>query len=98
MTIEVTANSIPVQYMKPFIRCYPNPASTDVIVQLNEDNAGFILNVIDMLSNKVIITNNIGGENNFSVDISGLKQGVYMLRIEQGNSIYITRFIKLDTN
>lgn len=67
------------------ISCYPNPA-TDML-HLNIGVQNFVTEIYDV-SGKAILRS----ENNKNINVSTLKQGLYFIRINDGNSVLTSRF------
>jgi uncharacterized surface protein with fasciclin (FAS1) repeats len=66
---------------------YPNP-TTDFINISNKNNAGYaVINV-----NGAVVAN--GVVSNSNIDVTSLSKGVYTLRIMDGETLYLGRFIK----
>jgi hypothetical protein len=66
---------------------YPNP-TTDFINVSNKNNAGYaVINV-----NGAVVAN--GVVSNSNIDVTSLSKGVYTLRIMDGETLYVGRFIK----
>lgn len=74
------------QSLTDIIQTYPNPANGSLFVNLNDFNfKDASVKLYNMLGQQVYV-----GQINsslFSIDISGLKSGIYMLKIEQNNSV-----------
>ncbi len=77
---------------------FPNPAYnvSELTLQINELNSGAaVLNIFDLNGRKVKSEEvNITNRNNFSVDISGLSRGLFILQIQQGDLIYRGNLIR----
>lgn len=80
------------QNSQPFgsIDLYPNPATGFVDIAINsfKDNDCEV-SLLDMNGRKVMKTihSSVSGNDHFSLDISGVKPGIYMVRIVSGNEI-----------
>lgn len=75
---------------------YPNPANNEIYIHLSENNS-FVSNVeiINLLGKSVLFVDNLTSQNKTKVDISNLKQGVYILRVRLDNGhTNISRFVK----
>ncbi len=76
-------------------RCliYPNPAKEQLSILLNgNDSQTATVEIIDQLGN-LRFTQSMNG-NNRSLNISGLGQGIYLIRVISGNEAHTQRFVK----
>jgi hypothetical protein len=76
------------------LQLYPNPARTYITLN-TKDEFGIAtnINVLDMAGKNVMqIKTDV--KNNFSVDISSLEKGMYLMKIETENSVYVEKFCK----
>lgn len=82
-------NTPPLYLSTNFVKIYPNPSSDFILIE-NNDNA--ILRLFDM-NGKLVLTKSIySGENR--IDISTLKNGMYIAKIIGSNNIKTTKIIK----
>lgn len=66
------------------LKIYPNPVRNKIYIEGITNN--YNINIYNMLGNKKIVKRNI---NNNSIDVTQLKQGIYILEIEyEGNKRY----------
>ena len=84
-------NNIPAESAS---KVYPNPASTKINFMLNDNMMGGIIKVYNILGSE-LITSEIGN-NNESIDICTLQDGLYVYRILDKNDKLITtgKFLK----
>jgi hypothetical protein len=75
------------------LNLYPNPASGTLNISTSNDlaNNGSIL-IYDMQGRKLMEAGNL--RSNASIDISGLPQGMYMLKYSSGQTSSVKTFIK----
>jgi hypothetical protein len=73
-----------------FVALYPNPATSSIIVQLN-DSKTCTVNIYDITGKSRLNTTIKGLEN--TIDISTLHSGVYFVSIENNGSKKVTRLI-----
>lgn len=71
---------------------YPNPATSNLNVELNSENEGQLnFRIVDMMGRTISneSVENYGGSLHHTINVSNLAKGIYMLRIEseQGNSV-----------
>lgn len=74
------------------INLYPNPASSAISVELGDVSNGGLCKVYDILGEEIISKTFTG--NKFSIDVSGLAKGLYLLKVENENGVEVRRFIK----
>ena len=80
---------------KPEINVYPNPVSDKINVQyFEEGNKQIIANVYNALGQKVVTQSNITieGENNISIDVNNLSNGIYILELVGTEERKVQRF------
>jgi hypothetical protein len=73
------------------LEVFPNPASGDVITLSLPDEAKSTIRLLDA-TGKVVRTYQETGSS-LRVNISGISNGLYLIRAEQGNSIYTRKLI-----
>jgi hypothetical protein len=64
---------------------YPNPAQESVTIQLQNSNTSALINMYDF-TGKQVLSSRI--EQKQSVEISALAEGIYLLNVIQGNSVF----------
>jgi len=79
------------QYLQNDISMYPNPVHKTLSIS-NLSSAEKI--VITDLSGKTILHQDIKNNDSYSVDVSSLKEGVYLLRLSGKQKTKVIRFIK----
>jgi hypothetical protein len=70
---------------------YPNPATSDVIVDMGA-HAGAAAVVVTDISGKAIYTKDISGQSTTAISVSGWAQGIYMIQVKYADTV---RNIKL---
>jgi len=72
------------------IAAYPNPANTELNISLNYTEQGSIDIKLINLEGQVVIDNSNTNMliNSNTLDVSALEQGIYMLRVRNGDAIY----------
>ncbi len=74
------------------VKLYPNPVKDMLYVQSNDQQKGDVVRVYD-LTGHLVITEKI--ENNITkLDVSGLRKGFYLLRIENNGKMVTRKFIR----
>jgi hypothetical protein len=74
--------------VKKFIAVYPNPANTEISINL-PSAANMQIEILDILGKAMV---RVCDQN--KIDISALNDGLYILTVKQGENIYIGKFIK----
>ncbi|WP_343633000.1 T9SS type A sorting domain-containing protein [Fluviicola sp.] len=72
-------------------KLYPNPAISNLTIELTDNVAIAELTVVD-LSGKVVYTSTITGSE--TIDVSNLTSGVYVVRLNNNGQVSSTRFVK----
>lgn len=73
---------------------YPNPVDTNITIQFNEEINSPINIVVYDISGKLILSKTQKPESSFSLDLSFLASGIYMLNITSENKRFLARLIK----
>ncbi|MCX6351610.1 MAG: T9SS type A sorting domain-containing protein [Bacteroidetes bacterium] len=73
---------------------YPNPVSNLLNIQFNNPTKSGVIRVQDITGKVVLSYNIIGGENFFSVDVSSLPKGMYLLNYSTAETTVSTKIIK----
>ncbi|HOY32328.1 MAG TPA: glycosyl hydrolase family 28-related protein [Bacteroidales bacterium] len=73
---------------------YPNPTTGKLFVILPVENTSIYLQVTDMKGTKVISAIPDVGNSGYEFDVSWLKPGIYLFRIETEKEVYTYKFIK----
>jgi hypothetical protein len=76
--------------------CFPNPTNDILHVELSENSS--IFNQIEILdvTGRQVISRSISGQNQFfQIDVSGLKEGLYFIRLSGKEKQAVQRMIKL---
>ncbi|MBC7485192.1 MAG: T9SS type A sorting domain-containing protein, partial [Cytophagaceae bacterium] len=80
------------------LKVYPNPAASDVTVEINVKNVGSKLNLslIDVLGNevRVLLDNASVISDTYTFSLEGLAYGVYFVRAKSGDDIKTIKLIK----
>lgn len=73
----------------PEVKVFPNPADEFIIIEMNDtmDRAG-LYNSAGQLARSVEIRNDQA-----TMDVDGLAPGIYLLKVESGNEIYLNKII-----
>ncbi|TNJ43818.1 T9SS type A sorting domain-containing protein [Tamlana fucoidanivorans] len=77
------------EYNKDFIKIYPNPTSLGYINIENTDQSRLEISVFDLLGKAMMSKSLIDGK----LDISGLKSGVYLLKISKEENTEIKKLV-----
>ncbi len=78
------------------IDIYPNPTSNDVVLDVDGESDGFVLDILDM-NGKVVYTETIGeilSGLRKTIDLTSVANGLYFLRLDDGTSSTARKLIK----
>lgn len=78
------------------VNIYPNPASTNVTVEISIDEAQVIDAQIMDIAGKIVYTdqfNHNGGEQSFNIPVNNLAKGIYVLNLNSKNGKKIQKFV-----
>jgi hypothetical protein len=74
-----------------FISVYPNPAADEAVVKIILGNGGEVTTELFSIEGKLIFENDHGklaaGENNLALDLSGLSEGIYLLKVTTADGV-----------
>ncbi|MEY3398840.1 MAG: Secretion system C-terminal sorting domain, partial [Bacteroidota bacterium] len=90
---ELTVNSIPVVQSQDIILVYPNPASDHLFVQTSGSDFLKRIDISDISGRSIL---QVETDLRQPIDVSGLPDGVYNLRVESAGSVSSVRFVKLN--
>jgi hypothetical protein len=77
---------------KPQINIFPNPSLGEINIEISSDSTNYQYEIYDILGcNKQI---GILKNNQKNIDVSGLANGLYVLRLYQGQEIFSKKFIR----
>lgn len=80
-----------IQEIDKGMRAYPNPASSELNIQLINLKQEGILEIVNTLGEVVVSEKNPG--ENIVLDTTGLAKGIYMIRYTTGDSEYIEKLV-----
>jgi uncharacterized delta-60 repeat protein len=72
-------------------RLYPNPANTQITLELNDAASNYQVSIFDVLGKK-IYTSQI--QKAGQIDVSGLASGTYLVKLTSDNKSSVVRFVK----
>ncbi len=78
------------------INIYPNPATSNLNVELNSENEGQLnFRIVDMMGRTISTESveNFGGSLHHTINVSDLAKGIYMLSIESKQGSSVKKFI-----
>jgi hypothetical protein len=92
------ATSIATSTDKDFqVNCFPNPATGVTVMKFSLENAGKVEIQLYSISGKFLklITNSyfVAGKNEITFDVSGIKSGIYILKLTQKDQIVNKRLV-----
>ncbi|MCX6181438.1 MAG: T9SS type A sorting domain-containing protein [Bacteroidetes bacterium] len=76
------------------IEMWPNPANTQVNIQLPQSKSAFGIEVYDVLGKQIFAQNKLAAGNNISIDISTYLEGMYIVKISSENSVIDMKLMK----
>lgn len=74
------------------IRCYPNPATSEIIVELTEKLDNSRITIYSVTGQEIITRSAIQDRN--KINIADLLPGVYFIRLQDKSISYFTKFVK----
>jgi hypothetical protein len=93
------SNVVMVNFTSPMVNgltIYPNPVGGQITI--NYPNAGemAVMQVMDVAGRQVVLGNGTAGQLNkqLNVQLGGMKQGVYFVKISGGQNNYFGKFFK----
>ncbi len=90
--VEIGEHSSSIQSMSEgsdWISIFPNPAKTEISIRL-KDSMDSEIEIFNLLGKRILIV-----KNETWIDLKHFSSGIYFIKIKQGNSLYISKFIKL---
>lgn len=75
------------------LKLHPNPSDSVLNVTLQNGEANISIQVYDILG-KLVYNQNLNANNRSQIDVSELKQGLYLIKLTVGDKTEIKRFIK----
>ncbi len=75
------------------IKVYPNPATSAIFVRFANDNSNNDCRIYNIYG-KEVMHFYLNGGNTKAIDVAGLKEGVYILKITSGSTVSSAKFIK----
>lgn len=91
--LSISTNLAVSEYKLLNYKIYPNPATSKINLTLDNNLENANLKIISILGQTVQEKQNFSG-NNFSLDVSNLSKGIYILELNDGISITNSKFIK----
>ncbi|HPL06946.1 MAG TPA: T9SS type A sorting domain-containing protein, partial [Bacteroidales bacterium] len=74
----------------PTLMIYPNPASDFIVVSGIENNS--VVKVFNVTGQQLYVRR--ADQNQLSIDLNGLNQGLYILQVESEGQVINSKFIK----
>ena len=72
---------------------FPSPSKNEVTVILNRLISGGKISLFD-ISGRIVFVRSIENENSMQIDLSGLTSGIYVLKVNSGETIEVARIVK----
>lgn len=76
------------------IKIYPNPAFSQIFVELPEISSNAAFYRIFDINGKIILQENILNQNQLEINLDGLPEGIYQIKVI-GDKIYTSSFLKM---
>ncbi len=76
----------------PALHCYPNPTSGDITIAFDASNKRVVYSIYNSIGGQVKAGQLFG--KNTLINLSDLPSGLYIVRVQDGNTTYAQRFIK----
>jgi len=71
---------------------YPNPASDIIKINVNSQSKNrVVIEMFDLMGKKVLVTQNVLTENQIQLDTKSLSSGMYTLKVNAGQSVFIEK-------
>ncbi|MDD5571908.1 MAG: T9SS type A sorting domain-containing protein, partial [Bacteroidales bacterium] len=77
-----------------YLRVYPNPTSNNITIEIPQTSRGSILSVYD-ISGKQIMQKQLK-ETRTNLDVRGLPNGMYFLKLVNAKGVNVIKFVKED--
>lgn len=81
------------EHVETILNAFPNPCSAELNIDYYTAQTGLSTLTILDLSGKTVFRKQIASGNQ-QIDISNLSQGVYLIRVFDGNKIIVKKIIK----
>jgi hypothetical protein len=78
----------------PSIHVYPNPCTDKLTIQLPQAGNNFVLTIKDITGKTLQQKDSKQNSSNFSIDVSSLPTGLYLLQLQSDLFSYAIKFIK----
>lgn len=91
--LSISTNLSKENFVKNSFKIFPNPASSQINLSLDKNLENANLKIISIVGQIVLEKKNISGTN-FSLDVSKLAKGTYIVKIADGVSIINSKLIK----
>lgn len=90
-----TVNAVPELKKNDFFTVYPNPAENEIYINFAEKNAGekFVLKIFSAEGRQVLEKKLDSGSDHEMVNVSGLKNGLYLLQLQGKQKMLHTKLL-----
>ncbi|MGB4204602.1 MAG: T9SS type A sorting domain-containing protein [Bacteroidales bacterium] len=72
---------------------YPNPTNARVMLEFSEPASNAMIEVYGLIGERVL-TKEINGSSLYELDLSSQPQGIYLVKVSNGNSVVLKKIIK----
>ena len=76
-----------------FFRVYPNPTNGRVMLEFSEPTSNTLVEVYGLIGER-ILAKEISGYSLYELDLTSQPQGVYLVKVSNGNSVVLKKIIK----
>ena len=76
------------------IKIWPNPTQNQLMIQLPEGKERYSIDIFDLVGNAVFSKANVGNVKLTEVDLSGISEGIYIVKIASENTVTERKIIK----
>jgi lysyl endopeptidase len=93
----VDSKTVPGEFPYGDLTLYPNPAKDHLQILFKEKPKGeMFYKIYDLYGKEIICKSNTNIEPNYSIDISNLPQGLYLLKVFNSDRVFKKKFVKLN--
>ena len=94
MFSDMSTALVPLAEVKGNFQLFPNPVQDILNIQLKvSDNNSVTIELIS-IDAKVLYKTQLTGSSSYQINVSQLRQGIYLCRVNNGTSIEIAKFFK----
>lgn len=76
------------------LNCYPNPCTSDLNIDLKELEGSINIEVLSTSGQTMLSQNKVNSKDIYTLNVSGLSDGIYLLKVASEGQMTMTSFIK----